>query len=234
MLHIDGPRDEMLGWFCHTIRQSRHCAGFRAQRARTPLGTGKELAMHHFLRLSNEQLRKRGYRLTPQRYMILSVIQEANQHLTIEQIAEQVQQRNPYVSLSTVYRTLELLKKLGLVRENHLPGEQPHYEAVEGNAHHHLVCRRCRTTIHLDETLLGNLHEQLQEQYHFHQLTLDLVAAGYCTPCWQLIQQERRLESFSKTPEAQSQQGQGQQVYQQQCVEHIEGEEEIQRNGDIE
>lgn len=144
--------------------------------------------MHHFVRASNEILRKRGYRLTPQRHMILSVIQEANEHLSIEQISERVQQRNPYVSLSTIYRTLELLRELGLVRESHLFGEQPHYEAVGSQAHHHLICRRCHVTIHLDDALLGNLHEQLQTQYHFYQMTLDLVAAGYCDTCWQLIQ----------------------------------------------
>ena len=143
---------------------------------------------------SNETLRQRGYRLTPQRYMILSVIQEANGHLSIDQIAEQVQKRNPRVSLSTIYRTLDLLRELGLVRENHLPGEQSHYEAVEGQAHHHLVCRRCRTTIHLDEKLLGDLHEQLQGQYHFHNLTLDLVAAGYCETCWNAMQREEKSE----------------------------------------
>src|SRR5579884_1242855 len=144
--------------------------------------------MHHYVKSSNETLRKRGYRLTPQRYMILSVIQEAEGHLTIDQIAERVQKNNPYVSLSTIYRTLELLKELGLVRENRLSGEQPHYEAAEGKAHHHLVCRGCRAIIHLDDMLLGNLNELLQEQYHFHGLTLDLVAAGYCDACWQAMQ----------------------------------------------
>src|SRR3984893_15005581 len=136
--------------------------------------------MHHYVKSSNDMLRKKGYRLTPQRHMILSVIQEADGHLSVDQITERVQKRNPYVSLSTVYRTLELLRELGLVRENRLPGEQPHYEAAEGQAHHHLVCRQCRTTIHLDDALLGNLHEQLQAQYQFHDLSLDLVAAGYC------------------------------------------------------
>ncbi len=154
--------------------------------------------MHQFVRASNEVLRKKGYRLTPQRYMILSVIQESNEHLSVEQISERVQQRNPYVSLSTVYRTLELLKKLELVRESHLPGEQPYYEAVEGHAHHHLVCRRCHATIHLRETLLGDLHEQLQETYHFHNLTLDLVAAGYCDACWQQLQQEEESGQCQK------------------------------------
>jgi len=146
--------------------------------------------MHHYVKSSNETLRKRGYRLTPQRHMILSVIQEAEEHLSIDQIMERTQLRNPYVSLSTVYRTLELLRELGLVRENHLPGEQPHYEAAEGTAHHHLVCRGCRTVIHLDDTLLGDLHEALQSQYHFHGLTLDLVAAGYCDTCWKPLQRE--------------------------------------------
>ena len=146
--------------------------------------------MHHYVTSSNELLRKRGYRLTPQRFMILSVIQEAREHLSVEQIAERVQERNPYVSLSTVYRTLELLRELGLVRENHLPGEHPRYEIADGQAHHHLVCRNCRAVIHLDNQLLGDLHEKLQEQYRFHSLTLDLMAMGYCSACWTQKQQQ--------------------------------------------
>jgi len=184
--------------------------------------------MHHFVRASNELLRKQGYRLTPQRHMILSVIQEANDHLSIEQIAERVQQRNPYVSLSTIYRTLELLRKLGLVRENHLPGEQPHYEAARGNAHHHLTCLGCHATIHLDETLLGDLHERLQEEYHFHNLTLDMVAAGYCASCWRAMQQEaQKSQRVSESPEAQGEQRQSQQIEDQQNVEQVDIEEKI-------
>ena len=147
--------------------------------------------MHHYVKAGNETLRKRGYRLTPQRHLILSVIQEANEHLSIEQISERLQQLHPNISLSTVYRTLELLRELGLVRENRLPGRQPRYESASGNAHHHLVCRRCHAVLHLDDALLGNLHEQLQDQYHFHHLTLDLVASGYCDACWPLVQTEQ-------------------------------------------
>jgi Fe2+ or Zn2+ uptake regulation protein len=191
--------------------------------------------MHHFTTPSNEILRKRGYRLTPQRHMILSVIQEAQEHLSIEQIAERVQARNPYVSLSTVYRTLELLLNLGLIRESHLPGEQPRYEAASDMAHHHLVCRRCHKIIHLDETLLGNLNEQLQEMYHFHHLTLDLVAAGYCSSCHQLLhQKEEGLQSPSEAPEAQKQERESQQIEQQQPVEQVDVKEKIQRNGNVE
>ena len=142
---------------------------------------------------SNELLRKLGYRLTPQRSMILHVLTEANEHLNIEQITERVQQHYPNVSLSTDYRTLELQKTTGLVRESHLPGKPASYETTDNHTHHHhLVCRRCHAIQHLDETLLGNLHECLQQQYHFHHLTLDLVANGYCDTCWQTIQQDQQ------------------------------------------
>ena len=170
--------------------------------------------MQEFVQSSNELLRKRGYRLTPQRYMILSVIQEASEHLSVEMITERVQARNPYVSLSTIYRTLELLKKLDLVRENHLHSEQPYYEAVNGQAHHHLVCRRCHETIHLDEQLLGNLNKELEAKYGFHGLALNLIADGYCSSCWQIVQREDErlvetedLERISETPETQQEQG---------------------------
>jgi len=59
---------------------------------------GQGCGMHQFVKSSNELLRKLGYRLTPQRYMILSVIQEASEHLTIDQITERVQQRNPMLA----------------------------------------------------------------------------------------------------------------------------------------
>lgn len=145
--------------------------------------------MHPFVQSSNDLLRKRGYRLTPQRHMILSVIQEAQSHVNIEQIMKRVQEINPYVSLSTVYRTLELLKNLGLIRETLLPGEQPYYEVLDGQAHHHLTCLRCHKTLHLEEGLLGDLHEQLQQKYAFYGLSLNLVASGYCSSCWQIVQQ---------------------------------------------
>ena len=138
----------------------------------------------------SDTLREQGYRLTLQREIIIEAVEAVQGHISVDDIYQQVHPRFPQVNLSTIYRTLELLRELGLVRENHLPGEQPRYEAAAGKAHHHLVCRLCRRVIHLDDTLLGNLNEQLQEQYHFHGLTLDLVAAGYCDTCWDSMQHE--------------------------------------------
>src|SRR6185437_1619078 len=82
---------------------------------------------------NNETLRPQGLRLTPQRQMILDAIEQANEHLNAESICQRVQARYPFVSLSTVYRTLERLKTLGLVREVHLLGDQRFYESAGGH-----------------------------------------------------------------------------------------------------
>ena len=146
--------------------------------------------MHEYVDSSNDLLHKRGYRLTPQRYLVLSVIQDANGHISLVQIAERVLKLNPRVSLSTIDRTLELLNDLDLIHENHLPGEPLHYEIPQGKNHHHLVCKKCKTMIHLDDAILGDLHERLHQQHHFHNLSLGLLATGYCDTCWQQMQQE--------------------------------------------
>jgi len=140
--------------------------------------------MLNYLESSNELLQKRGYRLTPQRYMILQVLQEAVGHLSIDQILEGVRKSYPHMNLSTIYRTLELLREVGLVREIHLPGEGVQFEIFADHAHQHLLCHGCRALIHLDADLLGNLPKQIELQYHFYGVTLDLLVAGYCEKCW--------------------------------------------------
>src|SRR4030065_1835695 len=86
-------------------------------------------------------LREVGYRLTPQRMMILAAIYENEGHITAEAIHERVTQQYPFVDISTVYRTLQLLKKLRLVTETDLGEGVVEYELRERGRHHHLVCR---------------------------------------------------------------------------------------------
>ncbi len=125
-------------------------------------------------------LHEHGYRLTPQRYLILHILEQTHEHLTITDLLQRVQEQNPQVTLSTVYRTLDVLKELGLVLETHQPGKAAAYEAVQGRAHHHLFCKGCQSVLHLDPTLLGALNEGLEQQYHFHGITLTLSATGFC------------------------------------------------------
>ncbi|MBA2395701.1 MAG: transcriptional repressor [Ktedonobacteraceae bacterium] len=125
-----------------------------------------------------------GYRSTPQRHFILKALEQEQTHLTIEQLLECVREYCPQMTLSTIYRTLDLFLRLGMVRVTHVSGQQPYYERVRGPAHHHLLCRRCHSLSHLDETLLGDLHERLEKESSFHDLTLELLVTGYCETCW--------------------------------------------------
>jgi Fe2+ or Zn2+ uptake regulation protein len=139
--------------------------------------------MYHPLSSKRETFRRQGHRLTPQRQMVLNAIEQANEHLSAEAICKRVQWRYPSVSLSTIYRTLDLLKTLGLVREVHLLGEQRFYEPAGAGMHHHLLCRGCGAVLHADDALLDNLRAELERAYHFAPLSLDLIVTGYCAGC---------------------------------------------------
>jgi Fe2+ or Zn2+ uptake regulation protein len=140
-------------------------------------------SVHLHTTYEHDPFRRQGFRLTPQRQMILTVIEQSQEHLSAEAICRRVQERYPFVSLSTIYRTLELLKKRGLVREIHLLGEQRFYESADSGAHHHLLCRGCGAVLHADDALLAGLREQLEQRYRFTPLSLDLIATGYCDGC---------------------------------------------------
>ncbi len=140
--------------------------------------------MSEFVQAGDETLRQRGYRLTPQRHLILQILRNAQEHLTIEQLLERARQRYPSATLSTVYRTLDLLKELQLVREIHFPGEAVTYEAFTQRTHHHLVCRQCGSILHLDMSLQRTLYEAVQQQFGFHNITIDIMSTGYCNTCW--------------------------------------------------
>lgn len=130
-----------------------------------------------------ETLRDVGYRLTPQRLMILAIIHESQGHVTAEQIHEKVRQQYPYVDISTVYRTLQLLKRLHLVTETNLGGDKVEYELIQPQLHHHLVCQKCSTTVRLDDSFIQPLRERLRQDYGFEADMDHFAIFGYCQSC---------------------------------------------------
>ena len=90
----------------------------------------------------DEALRSRGYRVTPQRQLVLEAVAELG-HATPEEIAASVQQTASGVNISTIYRTLELLDSLGLVTHTHLNHGAPTYHLASDADHVHLVCQDC-------------------------------------------------------------------------------------------
>ena len=129
------------------------------------------------------KLSERGYRLTPQRLMILSAIENSDNHISAEEIYAQVVAKYPNINISTVYRTLELLKGLGLVTETDLGGGRFRYHPADKGHHHHLVCRECGAIIDLDESMLASLKDTLLREYKFIADLRHLAVFGRCVKC---------------------------------------------------
>jgi len=129
------------------------------------------------------KLHEKGYRLTPQRLMILEAIESSRDHISAEEIYAQVAARYPHVNISTVYRTLELLKKLGMVYEIDLGEGRIRYHAEESGHHHHLVCQGCGTVIDIDESTLSSLRDILLRSYNFHAELRHVAIFGLCQNC---------------------------------------------------
>ena len=131
----------------------------------------------------SDRLRTRGYRLTPQRMMIVSAIENSPDHISAEEIYAQVAASYPHVNISTVYRTLDLLKKLNLVYEIDLGEGRVRYHAEESGHHHHLVCQKCNRVIDIDEATLSELRDVLLRDYDFCAELRHVGIFGLCCDC---------------------------------------------------
>jgi len=128
-------------------------------------------------------LQERGYRLTPQRMMVVEALHSADRHISAEEIFAQVHARYPYSNTSTVYRTLGLLKELGLVNEVDLGDGRIRYHPAERGHHHHLVCHSCSKIIDLPESALLSLERSLLNEYQFNADLKHLAIFGLCADC---------------------------------------------------
>ena len=132
------------------------------------------------------ELAGRGVRMTSQRRAILSVIETAAKHLDASQILRKAQVRDASVDRSTVYRTLELLKRHGLIDEldlMHINGEGHYYERKLGRDHIHMACLRCGKITEFVSETFESLKNQLERDCHFHIVVSRLEVGGYCSGC---------------------------------------------------
>jgi len=128
-------------------------------------------------------LREKGYRLTPQRMLVIEALHNAANHISAEEIFEQLHARYPYSNISTVYRTLELLKKFNLVTETDFGEGRVRCHVGEKSHHHHLVCHRCGKITDLDESVLYPLRDALLRDYGFEADLRHLAIPGECSEC---------------------------------------------------
>jgi Fur family ferric uptake transcriptional regulator len=115
--------------------------------------------------------------------MILSAMEHSDEHISAEEIYKKVASKYPDVNISTVYRTLELLKRLGMVYEINLGEGRIRYHAEGSGHHHHLVCQECGTVIDIDESSLSTLKDILMRDYHFQAELRHVGIFGICEKC---------------------------------------------------
>lgn len=130
----------------------------------------------------HEELRARGYRVTPQRQLVLEAVTMLR-HGTPEEIGTQVQQTARGVNISTVYRTLELLEELGLVKHTHLGHGPPTYHLATEADHVHLVCRDCGEVRDAPPGVANGLINVLGDEYGFETDVHHLTVYGRCRTC---------------------------------------------------
>ncbi|MBU6228252.1 MAG: transcriptional repressor [Cyanobacteria bacterium REEB459] len=133
------------------------------------------------------ELNERGWRLTPQRETILRTFQnlpEGN-HLSAEDLCDLLDKAGDPISLSTIYRTLKLMARMGILRELELSESQKRYEINQPapHHHHHLICVRCTKTIEFknDAVLKAGAKTAIRSGYHL--LDCQLLIQGICPNC---------------------------------------------------
>jgi Fur family ferric uptake transcriptional regulator len=138
-------------------------------------------------KISQEQardaLRAHGKRVTSQRNLILQIVRESRGHLDASEIYRRARSKDPRISLSTVYRNLNLLEELGLISELHLDQEHHHYELKEGMGHHHLICTNCDKVIEFDSPLVADLVSQVSQEQGFRVDRVQIDLVGLCEEC---------------------------------------------------
>ncbi|MBI4187623.1 MAG: transcriptional repressor [Chloroflexi bacterium] len=140
------------------------------------------------LKEKGQTLNMPGLRVTNQRALILDVIRHEKGHLDADEIYRQARKRQHRISLSTVYRTLHMLKKLGMVEEHHFDDEHHHYEIKPSIDHHHLTCLGCGKVIEFRYPLTRLVKRDVPEAKDFDITQTELHMAGYCAEC----QEERQ------------------------------------------
>lgn len=131
------------------------------------------------------QLQEAGLRVTPQRVLVLEILEEAEEHLDAEAIYERARRRDPRVSLATVYRTLAKLKEVGLVEQRYFARDhkREYYEASRKEEHYHFTCLGCGKVIEVHTPRIAQAREELSEALGLEFTHACICFEGFCPEC---------------------------------------------------
>ncbi|WP_139904430.1 Fur family transcriptional regulator [Clostridium thermarum] len=134
-----------------------------------------------------ENLKAKGYKLTPQRRAIVDcIVSSEGKHLTAEEIYDLVKEDCAEIGLATVYRTIAMLEELGIVSRLELGDNISRYEIVheeENHQHHHLICNNCSKVLEVEGDLLDILEQNIEEKYKFKIKNHSVRFFGICYEC---------------------------------------------------
>lgn len=130
----------------------------------------------------DSKLRQLGYRITPQRQLVLEAIDELK-HATPEQILAAVSKKMTGINLSTIYRTLDVLEKVGLVSHSHLGHGAPTYHSLEEETHIHLVCSKCENVQSISADVMEYTVRALRADKSFEVDVSHVTFHGLCSSC---------------------------------------------------
>ena len=133
------------------------------------------------------ELNDRGWRLTPQREKILNIFQNLpkGKHLSAEDLYNVLKAEEEKISLSTIYRTLKMMARLGILRELELAEGHKHYEINQPypHHHHHMICVRCNKTIEFKNDSILKIGTKTSQKEGYHLLDCQLTIHAICPPC---------------------------------------------------
>jgi len=132
------------------------------------------------------EIEVKGVRLTAQRRALIEIIQEATTHLDATSLLELARKRDSRIDRATVYRTIDLLKKLGLIDEldlMHLNGEKHYYEVRTQKDHLHLACFGCGAVEEFASPTFERLKREISKENNFEIQVMRLEVGGLCSAC---------------------------------------------------
>jgi Fur family transcriptional regulator, ferric uptake regulator len=132
------------------------------------------------------ELTARGVRITGQRRLIIGIIQDSPRHLDAATLLELAREKDPGIDRSTVYRTISMLKRGGLIDEldlMHIDGEKHYYEVKTNHDHCHMACFQCGAVMEYTSASFEKLREEIAQRSGFDIRAIRLEAGGICKKC---------------------------------------------------
>ncbi|GJQ59928.1 MAG: transcriptional repressor [Candidatus Scalindua sp. AMX11] len=131
-----------------------------------------------------EYIQSKGLKFTPERKAILNYVFENHGHFEVEELLFEMRKNKVRVSKATIYRTVALLVKCGLLREVIFGEKHTHYEHVYGHEHHeHLVCSGCGKIIEFSDERIEKFQDEICVKNMFKPESHRFQITGYCEEC---------------------------------------------------